>query len=96
MKKIIVLFLITIFLCANTSVGQLLKVPNLLEHYKEHKRDVAVSSITFIQFIKNHYSKNSQNSNEEHQDLPFKTFDNTTNVLFTISFANFQMQLIKP
>ena len=57
MKKIIAIFLITIFLCANTSIGQLLKVPNLLEHYKEHQKKVATSSISFVQFLKLHYSK---------------------------------------
>lgn len=94
MKKIIAIFLITIFLCANTSIGQLLKVPNLLEHYKEHQKKVATSSISFVQFLKLHYSKKFENNQEEHQNLPFKTFDNVTSV-FTISFTNLQIQLIK-
>ncbi|WP_072783748.1 hypothetical protein [Flavobacterium haoranii] len=94
MKKIIAIFLITIFLCANTSIGQLLKVPNLLEHYKEHQKKVATSSISFVQFLKLHYSKKFENNQEEHQNLPFKTFDNVTSV-FTISFINLQIQLIK-
>ncbi|VXC43108.1 conserved hypothetical protein [Flavobacterium sp. 9AF] len=96
MNKIIAIFLITIFLCANTSIGQLLKVPNLLEHYKEHQKNVATSSISFVQFLKLHYSKNFENNQEEHQNLPFKTFDNVTSVLFVISFINLQIQLIKP
>ncbi|MEZ4788098.1 MAG: hypothetical protein R2790_09550 [Flavobacterium haoranii] len=95
MKKIIAIFLITIFLCANTSIGQLLKVPNLLEHYKEHQKKVATSSISFVQFLKLHYSKKFENNQEEHQNLPFKTFDNVTSVLFTISFNDIQIQLIK-
>lgn len=94
MKKIIAIFLITSFLCANTSIGQLLKVPNLLEHYKEHQKKVATSSISFVQFLKLHYSKKFENNQEEHQNLPFKTFDNVTSV-FTISFINLQIQLIK-
>lgn len=95
MKKVIAFLLITIFLCANTSIGQLFKVPNLLEHYKEHKTDIVSSSISFIDFLKLHYSKNSENNNEDHQNLPFKTFDNVTHVFFTISSVNFQIQLVK-
>lgn len=95
MKKIIAFTLITIFLCANTSIGQLLKVPNLLEHYKEHKTDSVTSSISFIDFLKLHYSKNAENNTEEHQNLPFKTLDNVTNVFFTISCVNFQIQVVK-
>lgn len=96
MKNIIAIFLITTFLCANTSIGQLFKVPNLLEHYKVHKNQKPTNSISFIDFIKLHYSKNAENNKEEHQDLPFKTFDNVTSVLFTISNNNFQIQLLKP
>ena len=94
MKKIIAIFLITIFLCANTSIGQLLKVPNLLEHYKEHQISLGNNAISFVQFLKLHYSKKFENNQEEHQNLPFKTFDNVTSV-FTISFTNLQIQLIK-
>ena len=97
MKNAIVLFLITTFLCANTSIGQLLKVPNLFEHYKEHKNvDVTSSSISFIQFLEQHYSKNPEHNHDEHHDLPFKTFDNVQSVLFTVSNNNFQLQVLKP
>lgn len=94
MKKIIVLFLITIFLCANTSIGQLLKVPNLLEHYKEHKNEDETSTISFSQFIKLHYSKNVDDNHEEHQNLPFKTLDNVVSV-FTFCFSQYQFHFVK-
>lgn len=95
MKKIIVLFLITAFLCANTSIGQLFKIPNLIEHYKEYKNEVNTNSNSFIQFIKVHYSKNTDNSQKEHQNLPFKTFDNSIHILFTFSNINFQFEITK-
>jgi hypothetical protein len=91
MNKAVAFFLITVFLCANTSIGQLLKVPNLIEHYKEHKNEVTTASNSFIQFIKVHYSKNTRNNQEEHQDLPFKTFQNNTNILFASTFLNFDL-----
>uniref|UniRef100_UPI00404A804C hypothetical protein n=1 Tax=Flavobacterium sp. TaxID=239 RepID=UPI00404A804C len=96
MNKIIALFLITIFLCANTSIGQFLKVPNLIEHYNEFQTEVNSDSNSFTQFIKVHYSKNEHNNDKEHQNLPFKTFENTTHILFTSLNLNFQFEIIKP
>lgn len=83
-------------MCANTSIGQLLKVPNLIEHYVEHKNELTTASISFIDYIKLHYSKNVDNNQHEHQDLPFKTLDNSLTVLFTFSVITFEIQLLKP
>ena len=96
MNKVIAIFLITIFLCANTSIGQFLKIPNLIEHYKEYQTEVNSDSNSFTQFIKVHYSKNTDNNKKEHQNLPFKTFDNSTHVLFTFSTVSFRLEIIKP
>ncbi|WP_339886807.1 hypothetical protein [uncultured Flavobacterium sp.] len=96
MNKVFAIFLITIFLCANTSIGQFLKIPNLIEHYKEYQTEVNSDSNSFTQFIKVHYSKNTDNNDKEHENLPFKTFDNSTHVLFTFSAVTFQLEIIKP
>lgn len=77
-------------MCANTSIGQLLKIPNLIEHYKEHKSEVANSSSSFIDFIKAHYSKNAHTNNDDHQDLPFKTIEHNTNVFVAFTVLNYQ------
>lgn len=95
MNKVIAIFLITIFLCANTSIGQFLKIPNLIEHYKEYQAEVNSDSNSFTQFIRVHYSKNTDNNKKEHQNLPFKTFDNSTHVLFTFSTVSFRLELTK-
>ena len=96
MNKVVAIFLITVFLCANTSIGQLLKIPNLIEHYKEYKKEVSHKSTSVTQFIIIHYSKNTDNNKKEHQNLPFKTFDNSTHVLFTFSNICFQLEIVKP
>lgn len=83
-------------MCANTSIGQLLKVPNLIEHYVEHKNELTTTSISFIDYIKLHYSKKVDNNQHEHQDLPFKTLDNSITVLFTFSVITYEIQLLKP
>ena len=93
-NKLIVYFLILVFMCANTSIGQLLKVPNLIEHYNEHKKELTTNSISFIDYIVSHYSKNAEN-NHDHQNLPFKTLENSPSVLFAFSIITLQTQTIK-
>ena len=81
-------------MCANTSIGQLLKVPNLIEHYNEHKNELKLNSISFIDFLISHY--NNVDNDKNHKDLPFKTFDNSLNVLFVFSTIIYQIQVVKP
>lgn len=95
MNKLIALFLISVFMCANTSIGQLLKIPNLIEHYIEHKNELIPTSISFIDFLESHYSKNAENNPEEHQDLPFKTFEIASTVFVLVNNANIQIQPVK-
>lgn len=96
MKKILVIFLVTIFMCVNTSMGQLLKIPNLIAHYNTHNNEMTSDSISFIDYIISHYSTNSEN-NSDHQDLPFKTIDNSGNLLFAFSMVtSYQLQVVKP
>lgn len=95
MNKLIAYFLISVFMCANTSIGQLLKVPNLIEHYNEHKNELTTDSISFMDYIVSHYSKNADN-NHDHEDLPFKTLDNSSNTLFAFSIITYQIQVVNP
>ena len=94
MNKLIAYFLISVFMCANTSIGQLLKVPNLIEHYNEHKNELTTDSISFMDYIVSHYSKNAEN-NHDHEDLPFKTLDNSSSTLFAFSIITYQIQVVK-
>ena len=95
MNKVIALFLISVFMCANTSIGQLLKIPNLIEHYNEHKNELTTTSISFIDFLESHYSKNTENNPEEHQNLPFKTFEIASTVFVLVNHIIFQIQPVK-
>ena len=67
-------------MCANTEIGQLLKLPTLLHHYLEHHDDKSEDEygISFIDFLQKHYDENNQhsdNAKNDHQNLPFKTTD---------------------
>jgi len=95
MNKLIAIFLISVLMCANTSIGQLLKIPNLIEHYSEHNNELISVSISFIDFLELHYSKNTENNSEEHHDLPFKTFEIASSIFLLVNNVNFQIQLAK-
>jgi hypothetical protein len=80
LKKLIAISLLSIFLCANTEIGQLLRLPALIHHYLEHHDDTSDDDhdISFIDFFKKHYNENnnhSGNAKHDHQNLPFKTTD---------------------
>ena len=87
-----------IFLCANTQIGQLLKLPVLIHHYLEHHDDDAGISLT--DFLHKHYDEeNSHPSpNNEHERLPFKSHDlgfSQTTLVFQ-SLVGFEFKNVKP
>ena len=88
MKKIIAISYLFIFLCANTEVGQLLKLPNLIEHFTEHQNHER--DISFFDFVKSHYNPKHKHSHGDkhdgHENLPFKTI--STNLSTIIAFEN--------
>lgn len=90
MKKVIAISFLFIFLCANTEIGQLLKLPNLIEHFIEHHEHKDEHNISFLDFVKSHYNDNHKHSDtdqhDEHQNLPFKTIN--TNVNTILAFEN--------
>ena len=88
MKHLLLYFLAFIVLATNTSVGELFKVPVLLNHFLEHRqRD---HNIGLSQFMSMHYWGNDIKDNDTDRDmkLPFKK-----TVYFThqILFCNTQI-----
>lgn len=90
MKKRIAISFLFIFLCANTELGQLLKLPSLIEHFFDHHKHEDDHAISFIDFVKSHYNENHKHTDtdqhDEHQNLPFKTIN--TNINTVIAFEN--------
>ncbi len=75
LKKMTAISFLLIFLCANTELGQLLKLPVLIHHYADHHDDD--DSTSFADFLQKHYSeeKSHPSENNEHEKLPFKSQD---------------------
>ena len=59
-------------LLTNTELYQLVKMPVLLEHYREHR---AGEGLDFVGFLQKHYFNGEQRSPDYERDmqLPFKT-----------------------
>jgi hypothetical protein len=83
LRKTIVISFIFVFLCANTEIGQVLKLPNLIHHFLEHRgQEDKDHTISFVDFIIIHYNNNQQqNDKGNHQDLPFKTINSFSNTV---------------
>ena len=73
MKKITAIIFLAIYLFSTTEAVQLLKLPVIFVHYKEHKN--IDHTITFLQFLDIHYMHGSPRDADYDRDmqLPFKT-----------------------
>ena len=70
MKAFISIFCLVILVSAQTPIGQLFKLPLLVEHFIKHQRAEGVS---FIGFLVTHYSSDHQDADlPEDEELPFK------------------------
>ena len=78
MKKWLTYFLLSIYLLSFTEAKQVLKLPNLVEHYISH--EIRNKNISLFKFIKIHYLDEQVMDSDYKQDmsLPFKTHDFST------------------
>jgi hypothetical protein len=73
LKKITAIFFFTLYLFSTTETHQLLKLPVVFQHFKEHKKED--KNITLLQFLAMHYLHGSPKDKDYERDmqLPFKT-----------------------
>lgn len=76
LKRISTIFLLSVYLFSATEAYQLLKLPVVFEHFKEHKAQD--KNIDFLSFIVLHYFRGNPKDADYDRDmqLPFKTSDN--------------------
>jgi hypothetical protein len=74
--KATAIFFLSIYLLSATEAGQLLKLPLVFQHYKEHK--AWDNNISFLEFLKLHYLHANPMDPDYDRDmqLPFKKTDN--------------------
>jgi hypothetical protein len=74
MRKITVIFFISLFLFSTTELAELLRIPVLISHFKEHKEHDP--DISFIGFLDLHYNNqlpdhHHDKESDTHNKLPF-------------------------
>lgn len=78
MQRCLSIFLLFIFISANTAFGEILRLPTLLHHYSEHvKWD---HNDSFSKFIAEHYVlkiNHPDDQHNDHQNIPFKSLSAT-------------------
>ncbi len=82
MKKGFAIFFLSIYLVSITQFTQFLKVPLLVSHYIEHKKESPKMSL--LDFLGLHYKHqdhaNKKDTNQDH-NLPFLNLNNVLNVV---------------
>ncbi|MDP2176476.1 MAG: hypothetical protein Q8K70_11255 [Bacteroidota bacterium] len=75
MKRMLSIGFIILFLFTSTVIEQLFKLPQLIEHFSEHK--LSSSHLSFLDFLKIHYVDEEEHgkTSDKDQNLPFKTID---------------------
>jgi hypothetical protein len=76
MKRTLALVFLSLYLFSTTEFHELLKLPDMVEHYSEHKKENP--SISLWQFLSIHYAHGDVQDKDHEKDmkLPFKTHDN--------------------
>lgn len=84
MKKLISILLLFLYLVSTTELYQLLKTPELVEHYFEHKEQNPDMSL--IAFIKTHYDNPVKDGDYgKDKKLPFIIHSAPLSLVFTIN-----------
>ena len=90
MKKMISILLILLYLVSTTELYQLLKIPDLVEHYFEHKK--LNPEMPVIAFFKAHYNHPVKDGDYgKDQKLPFIIHAKPLNLVFTLQ-QNFRLE----
>lgn len=84
MKKLISILLLFLYLVSTTELYQLLKIPELVEHYFEHKE--LNPDMTLTAFLKTHYNHPVKDGDYgKDQKLPFIIHSTPLSLVFTIN-----------
>jgi len=94
MRQIIAIALLSLYLFTSTDFSELLKLPQLAQHFKEHQEE---KEITFSEFVYQHYTKGDVNDADKEQDmkLPYKCIDFTHAINYTVLPAITSIEFIK-
>lgn len=84
MRNLFIILLINVHLFGNTELGQLLRLPQLVTHYKKHN---ANTSVTFLQFLIMHYAGNDGTTADDNDDMKLPCHDYHHTAIF-VTYAD--------
>lgn len=87
LKKTFAILFLSIYLFSTTEIHQLLKLPVVFQHYREHQAEE--KDISILRFLANHYLHGSpkDKDNKRDMELPFKTSGDCI-TSFSIAFVS--------
>ncbi|MBI3518561.1 MAG: hypothetical protein HY062_04290 [Bacteroidetes bacterium] len=95
MKKLVPIFLLSIYLISVTELHEFFKLPQLVEHFMEHKS--GNKKTTILDFLVMHYTSSDDGDGDKAEDmkLPFKSHHDCENLANTgfISFNSFSLAI---
>jgi len=96
MRKTLLIVLIiqlsSLSLFAGGLLTEICRIPLLIEHFKEHER--TNQEISFLTFLNEHYSQ-TDTTDSEHVDLPFKSQVHTSSILLALDLKNRQPEPVE-
>jgi hypothetical protein len=87
MRKLIAIGMLLLLVTTYTELGQLLRVPLLLQHYSKHRMNE--NGLSFLHFLKDHYTgAHNDDDQAEDRQLPFKSaYDHPVSLLVITPLA---------
>lgn len=83
MRQLLAIALLSLYLFTSADFIELLKLPQLAQHYKEHQSE---ENLSFSEFLHEHYTKGDVNDADHQKDLklPYKSIDYSHSITFTV------------
>ena len=95
MKKLTAILFLSIYLVSVTELHELFKLPQLVEHFMEHKSEDSKTSL--LNFLVMHYTSADDGDGDKSKDmqLPFKSHHDCANLANAgfITFNNFSLAI---
>ncbi|MGV9003671.1 hypothetical protein [Flavobacterium sp.] len=84
MRQLLAIALLSLYVFTSTECHELLKLPQLVNHFKEHQQDQ--EEITLWTFLCEHYAHGDVFDNDRDKDmkLPYKSMDCSHAISFTV------------
>ena len=89
MRSLLIIVLINVHLFGNTELGQLIKLPQLITHYKKnHKNN---PSLNFFQFLVMHYAGDDGTTADDNEDrqLPCHDYHHSGKSMCSLYFGKY-------